>query len=95
MSLFVPRREPRIRRRHLAQGSYLTDGEHLYRVLSLFVSGASMLVSIEDCLTLETHAYAASELAAKRLRLVRRRRGGAITPPAGTGLPHEPTAVVY
>jgi hypothetical protein len=95
MSLFIPRRQPRVKQRQLAQDSYLTDGEHLFRVLSLLVNGPSTLVSIEDCLTLETHAYAASELECKRLRLVREPRAGAITPPAGPGSSHEDAAVLY
>jgi hypothetical protein len=64
-------RPHRSNRRHLAPGSYLTDGERLFRVTSLFVNGGSTLVSIEDCRTLETHAYAGSELETMRLRRVR------------------------
>jgi len=79
MSLFVPRRR---RHRRLAPGSYLTDGERLFRVLSLLVAGRSMLVSIEDCRTLEIHAYADSELETMRLRRVRGRHShGPASPP--------------
>jgi hypothetical protein len=95
MSLFGPRRQPRVKQRQLAPGSYLTDGEHLFRVLSLFLYGPSMLVSIEDCLTLRTHAYAASELQTRRLRLVRGNPAGAITSPADVGLPDEYRAALH
>jgi hypothetical protein len=67
------RRDQRIGRR-LAAGSYLTDGERLFRVTSLFIHGRSLLASIEDCLTLETRTYADSELGAMRLRRVRGKR---------------------
>jgi hypothetical protein len=70
----VLHRRHRIKRHHLGPGSYLTDGARLFRVTSLLVNGRSMLVSIENCLTLETHAYADRELKAMRLRRVREKR---------------------
>jgi hypothetical protein len=57
----------------LLAGSYVTDGQALYRVLSQFATvGDDVLASLEDCRTLEVHAYAPGELSAMRLRTVRR-----------------------
>lgn len=68
------RRRRQTKQRQLTPGAYLTDGRGLIRVISVLVSGRSMLVSIEDCLTLETRDFAAAELEAMPLRLVRRTR---------------------
>lgn len=70
-SFSLCRRAARVSQRQLIPGSYLTDGQRLFRVLSRLVDGRSTLVSIEDCLTLETRAYAASELGTMPLRPVR------------------------
>lgn len=71
----------RLRRRVLAPGRYLTDGRGLFRVLSRFDDGRSMLIVIEECVTLESHACAALELEAMGFRPVRGR------------VPYEATAV--
>lgn len=56
----------------LLAGSYVTDGQALYRVVSQFASvGENVFASLEDCRTLEIHAYAPGELRAMRLRAVR------------------------
>jgi hypothetical protein len=57
----------------LAPGDYLTDGRRLLRVVSrLDPSPRSGVVVLEDCLTLETGAYAPSELARMAVRSVER-----------------------
>src|SRR5690242_5516239 len=71
MSVSLRHRGAHLNQRQLIPGSYLTDGQRLFRVLSRLVNGRSTLVSIEDCLTLETRAYAASELGTMPLRPVR------------------------
>ena len=44
-------------------GRYLTDGRSLYRVVAPFEAlGVSRVAELEDCLTLETRLYGASEL---------------------------------
>jgi hypothetical protein len=56
----------------LRSGSYLTDGRSLFRVVSQFTTvGEHAFASLEDCLTLEVHAYAPGELHKMGLRLVR------------------------
>jgi hypothetical protein len=51
---------------------YLTDGKRLFRVASQSPPGArEVFVSLEDCLTLETRAYAPGELDTLALRPVR------------------------
>jgi hypothetical protein len=92
--LFSHRRH-RIKRRHLGLGSYLTDGEHLFRVTSLLVNGRSALVSIENCLTLETHAYADSELGTMRLRRVRAKRAEASAAQPDPPMRHRAPAVIH
>jgi hypothetical protein len=94
MWFFFLHRRHRIKRRHLGLGSYLTDGEHLFRVTSLFVNGRSALVSIENCLTLETHAYADSELGTMRLRRVRAKRVQANPAPPDPSTRHRAPAVI-
>lgn len=71
-AMFLTRRRRRAKQRRLAPGSYLTDGQNLFRVNSLLVSGASMLATIEDCLTLETRSCSATEL--DRMRDIREAR---------------------
>lgn len=67
-----PLRRRRLRPRDLAPGHYLTDGRRLLRVVSRFVDDSSVLVVIEDCLTLDAQAYAAVELEPIGVRPVRR-----------------------
>lgn len=78
----------RLRRKSLVPGRYLTDGLGLFRVLSCFDDSRSLLVVIEDCVTLETHACAALELEAMRFRRV---RNGAAVPAAEAQQRYEAT----
>lgn len=78
----------RLRRSALAPGRYLTDGHGLFRVLSRFDDGRSMLIEIEECVTLESYACAAVELEAMRFRPVRR----PAAPPAGDARPSRASA---
>jgi hypothetical protein len=56
----------------LACDDYLTDGHTLFRVVSRFTTvGDNVFASLEDCLTLEVHAYAPGELVEMRLIPVR------------------------
>jgi hypothetical protein len=64
-------RRARLRSRDLVPDRYLTDGRRLFRVISRFVNDESVLIVIEDSLTLEALAYAAVELVAMGLRPVR------------------------
>jgi hypothetical protein len=53
------------------QGSYLTDGRRLYRVISQFTPrNARVFATLEDCRTLEVRPYSPDELYAMRLRPV-------------------------
>ncbi len=75
------RRRSRLSLRDLTPGSYLTDGRNLFRVISQFVNGRSVLVWLEHCVTLEARPRAASELEAMGMRAVgdtRARRPAAI-----------------
>jgi hypothetical protein len=65
-------RRRHLRHRDLAPGRYLTDGRRLLRVDSRFVDDRSVLVVLEDCLTLDARAYAAIELEPMGVRPVRR-----------------------
>ncbi|MBV8218404.1 MAG: hypothetical protein JO325_08060 [Solirubrobacterales bacterium] len=67
----LPVRRARLRPRDLVPDRYLTDGRRLFRVVSRFVNDDSVLVVIEDSLTLDALAYAAVELVAMGLRPVR------------------------
>jgi len=49
--------------------SYVTDGQRLFRVVSAY-GEQRRFASLEDCLTLEVHAYAPGELGAMKLRSV-------------------------
>lgn len=67
-------------------GSYLVGGRRLFRVIERLAFERSVLVSIEDCLTLEVGAYTLGELAAMGLRPLRARRPptvpvSSVTPP--------------
>jgi hypothetical protein len=64
-------RRRRLRSRDLAPGRYLTDGRRLLRVVSRLVDDRSVLVVVEDCLTLDVLAYAPVELEPMGLRPVR------------------------
>ncbi len=79
----------RLRRSSVAPGRYLTDGRGLFRVLSRFDDGRSLLVVIEHCVSLETSALAARELEAMGFRRVRNAARAAVTAPtrAGTLVP--------
>lgn len=72
-SLLRPRRA-RLRLRDLAPDRYLTDGHRLFRVVTRFVNEGSVLVVIEDCMTLDARAYAVAELLPLDVRPVRRAR---------------------
>ena len=67
---FSLRLRRRLSQRHLTPGSYLTDDRKLFRVIEKFVNGPSVMVCIEDCLTLETRARAACELGAMGLQAI-------------------------
>jgi hypothetical protein len=55
----------------LQPGSYVTDGERLFCVLSQFASDDEIeLATLEDCLTLEVKPYCLDELLDLRLRPV-------------------------
>jgi hypothetical protein len=68
----------RLRRRALAPGRYLTDGR-------------SLLIVIEECVTLESYACAAIELKAMGFRPVRR----ATPPPGAEPRPETPSAPLH
>lgn len=93
MTMGLPFFRRRLRRSTLAPGRYLTDGRGLFRVLSRFDDGRSMLIVIEECVTLESYACAALELEAMRFRPVRRP-----TPPTAAeprpGAPSAPLSAV-
>ena len=65
-------RRRRLRSRDLIPGRYLTDGRRLLRVVSRLADGRSVLVVLEDCLTLGIRAYAMVELEPMGMRPVRR-----------------------
>jgi hypothetical protein len=55
----------------LRPGTYVTDGERLFCVLSQFASDDELeLATLEDCLTLEVKPYCLAELDHLRLRAV-------------------------
>jgi hypothetical protein len=55
-----------------AGGSYLTDGQRLFRVVAPFPPAQeSATALLEDCLTLEVTPFSPDELYEMRLRLVR------------------------
>jgi hypothetical protein len=66
------RRRARLRVRDLTPERYLTDGHRLFRVVSRFVNEGSILIVIEDCMTLDSRAYTAVELAPLDVRPIRR-----------------------
>ncbi len=74
----------RLRRSSLAPGRYLTDGRGLFRVMSRFDDGRSLLVVIEHCISLETYALARLELEALGFRRVRKPVGVAAVGPLTT-----------
>ena len=84
MSFSLRRRRRRLSPRQLSPDSYLTDGRNLFRVISKLVTGRSVLVWIEDCLTLEVRAHALCELQAMGLRAVGKARGHAIAAQSST-----------
>jgi hypothetical protein len=72
---FLPFHRRRLRQGALAPGRYLTDGCGLFRVVSRFDDGRSLLIVIEHCVTLETYACASRELEAMGFRGVRKAGG--------------------
>jgi hypothetical protein len=66
----------RLGRRSLTPGRYLTNGSGLFRILSRFDDGRSLLVVIEHCVSLETYALAGLEL--ERLGFRRVRKSGLV-----------------
>jgi hypothetical protein len=55
----------------LRPGTYVTDGERLFCVMSQFASEDEVeLATLEDCLTLEVKPYCPAELMDLRLRTV-------------------------
>jgi hypothetical protein len=62
----------RLRGSSLDPGRYLTDGRGLFRILSRFDDGRSLLIVIEHCVSLETYALAALELEQLGFRRVRK-----------------------
>ena len=73
--------------RDLAPDRYLHRGRRLFRVVARFVNDGSILVVIEDCVTLDARAYAAVELAPMDVRPVRRSKppaAGDPPPPSRT-----------
>lgn len=77
----------RLRRNSVAPGRYLTDGCGLFRVLSRFDDGRSLLVVIEHCVTLETYACAGLELEAMGFRRVRNAGGATTVEPRASASP--------
>ena len=85
MSFFPFRR--RLRPNSLAPGRYLTDGSGLFRVISRFDDGRSLLIVIEHCVTLETYACASRELEGMGFRGVRKAGGAPAAEPRPTASP--------
>jgi len=86
-------RRRRLRSRDLAPDHYLTDGRRLFRVASSFVNDGSVLVVVEDCLTLDARAYTAAELEPMGVRPVTPRRSPDSRPLASTE-PPEPSLLL-
>jgi hypothetical protein len=82
--LFSLRLHRRLSPRQLTPDSYLTDGRALFRVVSQFVNGRSVMVWLEDCRTLETRARAACELEAMGMRAVGKAYARAAAPQSST-----------
>lgn len=55
----------------LEVGAYVTDGYHLFAILSVATSRSEPLVTYEDCHTLELMVCSLAELRRRRLELVR------------------------
>ncbi|HEY1853349.1 MAG TPA: hypothetical protein VGG40_02065 [Solirubrobacterales bacterium] len=55
----------------LEAGAYVTDGYHLFAILSIASSRSEPLVTYEDCHTLELLVSSIAELRVRRLELVR------------------------
>lgn len=88
------RRHCRLSKRGLTPGRYLTDGRTLFRVISRFVNGRSVLVWLEDCVTLEPRARAACELQAMGMRAVGNTSPQAVRPRSSSPtLAGDPTAL--
>lgn len=72
----------------LAPGSYLTDGRHLFRLVSVLTAARNVrLISLEDCRTLEIEVHTADEISRSGLRRVATRptvEPGAHAAPSGS-----------
>jgi hypothetical protein len=82
------RRRARLRARDLTPDCYLTDGHRLFRVVTRFVNEGSLLVVIEDCMTLDARAYTGVELAPLDLSPIMRSKpspAGGPSPTSSTG----------
>lgn len=62
---------PRNAAAELEAGAYVTDGYHLFAILSVAISRSEPLVTYEDCHTLELMVCSVAELRRRRLELVR------------------------
>jgi hypothetical protein len=87
-------RRRRLRSRDLHPDRYLTDGRRLLRVVSRLVNDGSVLVVIEDCLTLDAQAYAAVELEPMGVRPVTPRRPPQSKPAAPAEPPAQPSLLL-
>ncbi len=87
-------RRRRLRSRDLLPDRYLTDGRRLLRVVSRLVNDGSVLVVIEDCLTLDARAYAAVELEPMGVRPVTPRRSPQNRPAAPAEPPAQPSLLL-
>lgn len=55
----------------LRPGAYVTDGYHLFAILSVAANHSDPLVTYEDCQTLQLLVSSLGELRGRRLELVR------------------------
>jgi hypothetical protein len=60
----------------LEAGAYVTDGYHLFAILSVTSSHSEPMITYEDCRTLELLVCPLAELRKRRLELVRPAAGG-------------------
>ena len=61
---------PRVPSHALVPGGYVTDGRRLFCVVSRLAAGDESVLVLEDCVTLEVHLFARTELDAMALRAV-------------------------
>lgn len=62
---------PRTAAAELRPGAYVTDGYHLFAILSVAANRSDPLVTYEDCQSLELLVSPLAELRSRRLELVR------------------------